>query len=103
MGPAFYVMAILGCGEAETACEPVGVTDSRYESVEACTAETAAAIERHANAPYPVVVAQCQKAEGAVVGKILPSEIKLPEPQQQQLRDGPRFQRAVLAEKRLRG
>ena len=40
MGPAFYVMAILGCGEADTACQQVGVTQAQYESADACTAAT---------------------------------------------------------------
>jgi hypothetical protein len=101
MGPAFYVMAILGCGEAEAACEPVGITATQYESVEACTAETAAAIERHMSQPYPVVVAQCQKADSTVVSRVLPEDVKLPEPRIQQ--QAPRIQRAVYSPKPLRG
>ena len=59
MGPAFYVMAILGCGEADTACQQVGVTQAQYESADACTAATADAVGRHGDLLYPVVVAQC--------------------------------------------
>ena len=94
MGPAFYIMAILGCGEAEAACEQVATVAVRYESEAACTAATAARIEEHSAAPYPVLVAQCQQEGAAVADKVLPSQIKLPEPEQQ--RQAPRFQRAVF-------
>ena len=40
MGPAFYVIAILGCGEADSACQQVRVAEPVYQSVEACTAAT---------------------------------------------------------------
>ena len=100
IGPAFYIRAILGCGEAEAACEQVVTVNVRYESEAACTAATAAKIEEHAAAPYPVVVAQCRKDGAAVADKVLPSEIKLPEPEQQ--RQAPRFQRAVF-QRPLRG
>jgi hypothetical protein len=81
MGPAFYVMAILGCGEAETACEPVANVATQYQSAEACNAATTAAIEKHADALYPVVVAQCRKAAGAAQ-QVFSDEVKLPDAQQ---------------------
>jgi hypothetical protein len=77
MGPAFYVMAILGCGEATDVCEPVTTLPARYESVEACNAATASMIERHSEALYPVVVAECRRA-GTSVAKIWADEVKLP-------------------------
>lgn len=81
MGPAFYVMAILGCGEADTACEPVGVTEQVYQSIDACTAATPDAVTRHADLAYPVVVAQCQPGDRSISYKILPHEVDLPEPE----------------------
>jgi hypothetical protein len=78
MGPAFYVMAILGCGEAETACEPVANVATQYQSADACNAATAAAIEKHMDALYPVVVAQCRRAGNEIANKIWPDEVKLP-------------------------
>ncbi|PWG02542.1 hypothetical protein DF286_06430 [Sphingosinicella humi] len=91
MGPAFYVMAILGCGEADAACEPVGVTEQMYESIEACTEATPDAVNHHSDLAYPVVVAQCQPGDQAVSYKILPQEVDLPEPQRE-----PDFRRATL-------
>jgi hypothetical protein len=89
MGPAIYVMAILGCGEATDVCEPVATIPARYESAEACNAATAAAIERHSDALYPVVVAEC-RAAGTPVAKVWADEVKLPAPDASR----PRIQRA---------
>jgi hypothetical protein len=90
MGPAFYIMAILGCGEGDAACEQVATTDTHYESVEACNAATPAAVEQHMDLAFPVVVAQCRRADAKVAAKVVPAQIDLPEPDQQ-----PRVQRAV--------
>jgi hypothetical protein len=89
MGPAIYVMAILGCGEATDVCEPVAMAPVRYESVEACNAASASMIERHSDALYPVVVAEC-RAAGTPVAKIWADEVKLPAPDASR----PRIQRA---------
>ena len=89
MGPAFYVMAILGCGEADAACEPVSTLATRYESQESCNAATATAIEQHSDVLYPVVVAQCRPANSTLSEKLWSDEVKLPGSQQ-----SPRIQRA---------
>ena len=77
MGPAIYVMAILGCGEGGDVCEPVATAPVRYESEAACNAATASMIERHSDALFPVVVAECRKA-GTAVAKIWADEVRLP-------------------------
>jgi hypothetical protein len=79
MGPAFYVMAILGCGEADAACQQVGRAEARYESLEACNAATADAIMRNVDLAFPVVAAQCHRAD-AKVADLKPADIDLPEP-----------------------
>ena len=81
MGPAFYIMAILGCGEADTACQQVGVEQAQYRSVDECNAATADALARHVDAAYPVVVAQCQRADSPIAQTIMPEQIDLPEPE----------------------
>ncbi|MFC7499356.1 hypothetical protein ACFQRC_09000 [Enterovirga sp. GCM10030262] len=96
MGPAFYVMAILGCGEADTACQQVGVTQAQYESADACTAATADAVGRHGDLLYPVVVAQCMPGDSKISYKILPGEVDLPEPDRDQ-RSRPSSQKKQLA------
>lgn len=80
MGPAFYVLAILGCGEGETACQPVSKVETRYESLEACNAATAMAVSRHIDLAFPVVAAQCERADQEVAQKLMPSDVDLPAP-----------------------
>jgi hypothetical protein len=79
MGPAFYVMAILGCGEGEVACQQVGAPVARYESLEACNAATGAAVMSNVDLAFPVVAAQCRRADAQVAEKVMSSEIDLPE------------------------
>ena len=80
MGPAFYVLAILGCGEADAACEQVAVAPAQYSSLEECNRATDAAVTQHQDALYPVVVAQCRRADAKVAEKLMPEQIDLPEP-----------------------
>lgn len=80
MSTALYVIAILGCGEGPAPCEQLRLAETRYESREACVAATDAALERHgADAPFPVVVAEC-RAEGAVPARLTGNEVRLPDP-----------------------
>ncbi|HEX8257120.1 MAG TPA: hypothetical protein VF589_05775 [Allosphingosinicella sp.] len=80
MGPAFYIMAIMGCGEADTACQQVAVAPARYESVEACNAATEDALMNNSDVAFPVVVAQCKPAAGAISQTLMPEQVDLPEP-----------------------
>ena len=77
-GPTLYVLAILGCGEADDACRQVSVAETRYESFEACVADTAEAVERSADLPYPVVVAQCRRADRQL-SDVMPGDVDLPD------------------------
>ncbi len=81
MGPAIFIIAILGCGEGDTACQQVATVDAHYSNVAECTAATPAAIEANADIAFPVVVAQCQRADGGSAEKVNPREIRLPEAQ----------------------
>ena len=76
MAPAFFLMAIMGCGEAEAPCQQVRVLDTRYESQAACTAATEAAVTRFVDLDYPVVVAQCHAAGSSP--KVSAGEVQLP-------------------------
>lgn len=94
MGPAFYVLAILGCGEADTACQQVAVAETRYETVEACNAATADAVMRNSDLAFPVVVAQCKQGGAIEISEsLMPEQIDLPEPQRK-----PEIRRASFAE-----
>ena len=76
MAPAFFLMAIMGCGEAEAPCQQVRVLETRYESQAACTAATEGAVMRFMDLDYPVVVAQCQAAGSKK--ELRANEVRLP-------------------------
>ena len=73
-----YVIAILGCGEGEAACQPVQVADARYESREACLAATEGALAQATNLDFPVVVARCQ--EQGAAAPLSAADVRLPDP-----------------------
>lgn len=80
MGPIFYVMAILGCGEADAACRQVDVAQAQYATMEQCNEATPAEVERRADLAYPVVVAQCHASNRKLSLELDSGEILLPEP-----------------------
>lgn len=61
MATATILMAILGCGDAGTQCEQVGVSPVAYPSVSACVAAQDDVLAR-SDVMYPVVTAQCRPA-----------------------------------------
>ncbi|KQN25046.1 hypothetical protein ASE86_01910 [Sphingomonas sp. Leaf33] len=62
MQSLYYVMAILGCGDDGTACQQVRTETVRYESVAACQAAMAGALQRSTDVSFPVVQAACQRS-----------------------------------------
>jgi hypothetical protein len=62
MGPGFFVIAILGCGDAGDACTPVATLSTRYESQAACQAETGLALQSSGDFDFPTLLAQCRPA-----------------------------------------
>jgi hypothetical protein len=94
-------MAILGCGEADTACEAVATVPVRYESQEACNAATEDALAQHGgDLMFPVVIAQCRKAAEPAAQQIWADEVDLPEADSG--REG-RRNRVILASAKARG
>ena len=79
MGPGTFLIAILGCGEAEAPCEQVRVLETRYESQATCAAATDAALVRNADVDFPVIVARCVRS-GAKVQPLKANEVDLPGP-----------------------
>ena len=79
MGPGIFIIAILGCGEAEAPCETVRTLEPRYRSEAACTAATEDALLSHSDADYPVIVAQCVAA-GEAPPRVSPAEVERPGP-----------------------
>lgn len=64
MGPAFFVVAILGCADgAGASCTPVATMPTRYESRAACLAATAAELDNAGEFDFPTIVAECRQAK----------------------------------------
>lgn len=60
MGPGYFVIAILGCGDGSTGCTPVMTMPARYESEAACAAAAPEALLANSNFDFPSLLAQCR-------------------------------------------
>ena len=78
MGMGTFIIAILGCGEGDTACTQVRTLDVRYESQAACARAADAALPEQSDVDFPVVVAQCVAA-GSSPQTLRASEVRLPD------------------------
>jgi hypothetical protein len=76
MGPGFYVIAILGCGDASMACTPVATMPTRYESRDACQAATEDALQSGGDFDFPTLLAQCRPASAPAAVR---NPVQLPE------------------------
>ena len=62
MGPVFYVMAILGCGDAGTACDEARIAAPVYASQSACQADADNVLMANTDIDYPVLKVDCRKS-----------------------------------------
>jgi acyl-CoA synthetase (AMP-forming)/AMP-acid ligase II len=63
MGPAYFVIAILGCADGGSACTPVATLETRYATEEQCSAATGAALIENSKFEFPTLVARCRRAD----------------------------------------
>jgi acyl-CoA synthetase (AMP-forming)/AMP-acid ligase II len=63
MGPAYFVIAILGCADGGSACTPVATLQTRYATEAECSAAEDAALIDNSNFDFPTLVARCRKGE----------------------------------------
>ena len=63
MGPAYFVIAILGCADGGSACTPVATLETRYTTEAQCVAATGAALIQNSDFDFPTLVARCHSAE----------------------------------------
>ena len=61
MGPVYYVIAILGCGDGSVQCAPVATVPTEYTSEAECSAATQDVLMRNSDLDFPTLVAQCKK------------------------------------------
>ena len=60
MGPAYFVLAVLGCGDAGGLCVDVRDTGRVYRSQLECVADTEAALQDAIGVSYPEVAVECR-------------------------------------------
>ncbi|MCA1748745.1 MAG: hypothetical protein LC634_04180 [Sphingomonadales bacterium] len=61
MGPGYFILAIMGCGDGAVMCEDIRETQPVYRSEAACLADSDAALDSATDAPYPLLVAECRR------------------------------------------
>lgn len=65
MGPAYYIMAILGCGDAGMQCEQVRIVPAHYVSQDACFAAAPDLLGASDDLAFPVVMTECRAVSAA--------------------------------------
>ena len=60
MGPVYYVIAILGCGDGSVQCSPAATVPTQYSTQAACEAATGDALVANSDLDFPTLLAQCQ-------------------------------------------
>jgi hypothetical protein len=60
MGPAYYVIAILGCGDGGAACQTVASPAAHYATEQACLAARTDALMANSDLDFPTLFATCQ-------------------------------------------
>lgn len=81
MGPGYYVIAILGCGDGSAACTPMATVNQRFESEAACSAAAPEALMANSDLDSPTLIAQCRpvtriEAEKQNPQKALPTTVR---------------------------
>ena len=88
MGPAIFIIAIMGCGEGDSPCQQVRTLEARYESQAACTAATEAVLSQNVDVDFPVVAAECV-ASGANPNPPKANQVQRPAPGRADLKVSP--------------
>lgn len=60
MGPGYFIIAILGCGDGSTACTPAATVPTHYASQAACSAGINDALLTHSDLDFPTLVGECR-------------------------------------------
>jgi hypothetical protein len=61
MGPAYFVIAIMGCGDGAAACQTVATPAAHYASEQACLAARSEALMANSDLDFPTLLAECQR------------------------------------------
>lgn len=78
VGPAIFIISILGCGDDNAPCQTIAVMPQQYASVMTCQSGAEDAIQHHLDSEYPVLVAQCLRSDSPMPIGVSGDEVKLP-------------------------
>jgi hypothetical protein len=59
MGPSYFVIAILGCGDGGIACQTVATPAAHYATEQACLAARTDTLMANSDLDFPTLFAQC--------------------------------------------
>ena len=59
MGPAYFVIAIMGCGDGAVDCRMVATPAAHFASEQACMAARSDALIANSDLNFPTLVAEC--------------------------------------------
>ncbi len=62
MGPGYFIIAIMGCGDGSTACTPVATVPTHYATEAACSAGMNDALVAHSDLDFPSLLAECRSS-----------------------------------------
>ena len=62
MGPGYFVIAILGCGDGGVSCQTVATPATHYASEQACLAARGEALMANSDLDFPTLFAHCLPA-----------------------------------------
>jgi len=60
MGPAYFVIAIMGCSDGAVDCQTVATPAAHYATEQACLAARTDALMANSDLDFPTLLAQCQ-------------------------------------------
>lgn len=66
MGPAAYIIAILGCADGASGCQQVATVSSGFRTEAECLSARDAALDAHLHLDFPTIVADCVPASRPV-------------------------------------
>lgn len=62
MGPAYFVIAVMGCSDAGADCRPVAIPAAHYSTEQACLAARGDALMANNDLDFPTLLARCVPA-----------------------------------------
>lgn len=60
MGPSYFILAVMGCGDGSALCQEVTDTGTVYRSEVACLADSEAALMNASDLSYPEILVECR-------------------------------------------